>query len=393
MTVTADRGAPVLEVRGLCVDYYSGSRPLRAVAEVDLVLRRGEVLGLAGESGSGKSTFAQAATRLLREPGVVTGGEVLLRARHPAGERTDRTDPGSGGGARGGDVVDLLTLDARELRKVRWTQISIVPQSALNALNPVITVATLFDDMLKAHCHGMARRERRQRAAELLEMVSISRERLGSYPHELSGGQRQRVMIALALALEPQVVVLDEPTTALDVVTQRRILEELARLQHELGFSMLFITHDLSLLIELADEIAVMYGGRIVERAPSSSLYESPLHPYSQGLLRSFPSLRGENRRMVGIPGSPPSLRAMPTGCTFHPRCPKVMPRCSKEAPLLKDVAGADHEVACFLYERDEEAPVASTGRAGAPHEPEPVTLRAGGRSPSSLSSRAGAGS
>ncbi len=396
MTATAERGAPVLEVRGLCVDYYSGNRPLRAVADVDLVLRRGEVLGLAGESGSGKSTFAQAATRLLREPGVVTGGEVLLRARRPEADRGDGGDGGAGGGGAGSeDVVDLLTLDARALRRVRWTQISIVPQSALNALNPVITVATLFDDMLKAHCQGMGRHERRQRAAELLEMVGISRERLGSYPHELSGGQRQRVMIALALALEPQVVVLDEPTTALDVVTQRRILEELARLQRELGFSMLFITHDLSLLIELADEIAVMYGGRIVERAPSSSLYGSPLHPYSQGLLRSFPSLRGENRRMVGIPGAPPSLQAMPTGCTFHPRCPNVMPRCSEEVPRLKGVAEADHEAACFLYELDDGVPVASADKADPPRdrEPEPVSLRAGVRSASPLSSRAGAGS
>jgi peptide/nickel transport system ATP-binding protein len=354
--VTTECGAPVLEVRGLCVDYFSGSGPLRAVADVDLVLRRGEVLGLAGESGSGKSTLAQAAIRLLREPGVVTGGEVLLHLRAEA-DAADGAHPADASGvgvaaARPGGAVDLLTLGGRELRRVRWSQISIVPQSALNALNPVINVATLLDDMLKAHHRG-ERRERRQRAAELLEMVGISRYRLGSYPHELSGGQRQRVMIALALALEPQVVILDEPTTALDVVTQRRILEELARLQQELGFSMLFITHDLSLLIELADEIAVMYGGKIVERTTAQKLFASPLHPYSQGLLRSFPSLRGESRRMTGIPGAPPSLQSMPSGCAFHPRCPHAMARCSAEVPPLQSVTEADHEVACFLYQSE----------------------------------------
>lgn len=379
MTVTAERGAPVLEVRGLCVDYYSGSRPLRAVADVDLTLRRGEVLGLAGESGSGKSTLAQAAIRLLREPGVVTAGEVLLHPRPAAdtgagmGAR-DVSEPSSRG-ASGGEVVDLIKLGQRDLRRVRWSQISIVPQSALNALNPVITVARLLEDMLNAHCPWMDRRARHARAAELLEMVGISRDRLGSYPHELSGGQRQRVMIALALALEPQVVILDEPTTALDVVTQRRILEELAKLQREFGFSLLFITHDLSLLIELADEIAVMYGGRIVERTSSAALFDSALHPYSQGLLRSFPSLRGENRRMAGIPGSPPSLQAMPTGCAFHPRCPQAMPHCSEEVPPLQEVAAPDHQVACFLYPphrggRGEFAVDRDSLRA---NEPEPV--------------------
>ena len=396
--MTAERGAPVLEMRGLCVDYYTGGRPLRAVADVDLVLHRGEVLGLAGESGGGKSSLAQAAVRLLREPGVVTGGEVLLHSRAATAATTTTTISTAAAAPTGPvtapDVVDLLTLGGRELRRVRWSQISIVPQSALNALNPVINVGKLLDDMLKAHRRGMDRRDRRHRAGELLEMVGISRERQGSYPHELSGGQRQRVMIALALALEPQVVILDEPTTALDVVTQRRILEELARLQQELGFSMLFITHDLSLLIELADEIAVMYGGRIVERTTAPKLFASPLHPYSQGLLRSFPSLHGDRQRMTGIPGAPPSLESMPGGCTFHPRCAHATNRCSAEVPLLEAVTEVDHEVACFLHQHDGGPRKTFVVDPDALREPatEPVSLHARGSSSQPLSPRAGAG-
>jgi peptide/nickel transport system ATP-binding protein len=398
VTVGAESRAPVLEVRGLCVDYYSASGPVRAVADVDLVLRRGEVLGLAGESGSGKSTLAQAAVRLLREPGVVARGEVLLHSRPAPATRDAEGDGVTAPDADttgGDDAVDLLSLGEHELRRVRWTQISIVPQSALNALNPVITVESALDDMLKAHLPGMNRRERRQREAELLEMVGISRDRLRSYPHELSGGQRQRVMIALALALWPEVVILDEPTTALDVVTQRRILDELARLQKELGFSMLFITHDLSLLIELADEIAVMYAGRIVERTSSASLFASPLHPYSQGLLRSFPSLHGESQRMVGIPGAPPSPQAMPSGCSFHPRCPDVMPHCSEEVPPLQGVTDPDHEVACFLHQRggDGRREFTVDPESLRAAEPQPVSFRASSSSSSPLPPEAGNGS
>jgi peptide/nickel transport system ATP-binding protein len=333
---------PVLEIRGLSVDYGLGSQALHAVVEADLVLHRGEVLGLAGESGSGKSTLVYAATRLLREPGVITAGEVRL---HSARE----------GHSTG--VVDLLDLSERELRQLRWSEISVVLQSALNALNPVVRIEKEFEDVLKAHRPDLSRAERRVRAAELLTMVGISAGRLGDHPHQLSGGQRQRVMIALALALEPQVVIMDEPTTALDVVTQREILEELSSLRARLGFALLFITHDLSLLIELADEIAVMYAGRLVERAPAAVLYRSPRHPYTHGLLNSFPPMQGDVRRMTGIPGSPPDLRAIPSGCPFHPRCRYAMEKCTTEVPHLVQLEGSRREVACWLHSAESPVP------------------------------------
>jgi peptide/nickel transport system ATP-binding protein len=309
-------GEPLLEVSGLCVDYGAGPDAVHAVVDADLVLHRGEVLGLAGESGSGKSTLAYAVTRLLRPPGMITGGSVSYH-REP------------------GQAVDLLAAGEAELRVLRWSQISVVMQSAMNALNPVLSIGSQLTDVLRAHRPDMGKAGRRARAAELLAMVGITADRLGSYQHELSGGMRQRVMIAMALALEPQIVIMDEPTTALDVVTQREILEELTALRERLGFAVLFITHDLSLLVEIADSIAVMYAGRLVERAGATALLRSPRHPYSLGLLSSFPSLHGPRQHLTGIPGSPPDLRRLPAGCVFHPRCGYVMDRCRTEAPLL----------------------------------------------------------
>jgi peptide/nickel transport system ATP-binding protein len=325
--MTGTPGSPLLEVNGLCVDYGVGPDAVHAVIGADLVLHRGEVLGLAGESGSGKSTLAYAVTRLLRAPGMITGGTVSY---HP--------EPGR--------AVDLLAADEAGLRVLRWSEISVVMQSAMNALNPVLSMGSQLTDVLRAHRPDMRKAERRARAAELLAMVGITADRLGSYPHELSGGMRQRVMIAMALALEPQIVIMDEPTTALDVVTQREIIEELMALRERLGFAVLFITHDLSLLVEIADSIAVMYAGRLVERAGATALLNSPRHPYSLGLLSSFPSLHGPKQRLTGIPGSPPDLRQLPAGCVFHPRCPYAMDRCLTEAPplLALDMKG-DSEV------------------------------------------------
>ncbi len=311
----AARGELVLEISGLCVDYGFSEDAVHAVVDATLSLRRGEVLGLAGESGSGKSTLAYALTRLLRAPGVITGGQVRFHGRD-------------------GDY-DLLAADGETMRRLRWSQIAVVFQSAMNALNPVLSVGSQLTDVLKAHRPDLGRRQRRERAAELLGLVGITADRLGSYPHELSGGMRQRVMIAMALALEPDLLIMDEPTTALDVVTQREILEELVGLRDRLDFAVLFITHDLSLLIELADTIAVMYAGRVVEYAPAAALFRSPRHPYTAGLLNSFPSLHGERVAMTGIAGSPPDLRHVPSGCPFHPRCPHRMEICEQEAPAL----------------------------------------------------------
>ncbi len=319
----------LIEVRGLCVDYGLGDDAVHAVVDADLELRRGEVLGLAGESGSGKSTLAYAITRLLRTPGVIAAGS-----------------------ARFGSSVNLLTAGQRELRGLRWNEIAVVLQSSMNALNPVLSIGTQFSDVLRAHRPDMSRADRRARSGELLEMVGIPADRLDNYPHELSGGMRQRVMIATALALDPSVVIMDEPTTALDVVTQREILEELAALRDRLGFAVLFISHDLSLLAEIADSIAVMYAGRLVERAGANAIFRAPRHPYSLGLLSSFPALHGPRRAMEGIPGSPPDLRNMPSGCPFHPRCGYALDRCRTDPPPpLLDVDAGTRVAACWLQD------------------------------------------
>jgi peptide/nickel transport system ATP-binding protein len=342
-------GEPILNVRDLCVDYGVGAGGVRAVTDASMVLRRGEVLGLAGESGSGKSTLAYAITRLLRAPGVITGGEVRFTGKDVS--------------------LDLLAAGPAELRKVRWSQISVVFQSAMHALNPVARIDAQLTDALRAHRREMTAEQRRQRAIELLGLVGISEDRLRSYPHELSGGMRQRVMIAMALVLDPEVVIMDEPTTALDVVTQREILNELMQLKDRLGFAVVFITHDLSLLIELADTIAIMYAGRILEQGPARELFRAPRHPYTLGLLNSFPALHGERVRMEGIPGAPPSLTALPGGCSFHPRCPFALDRCREEFPPAAELPGdaAGRLAACWLHGdgNDLPAPLArSTGSA-----------------------------
>ncbi|GAA2839593.1 ABC transporter ATP-binding protein [Crossiella cryophila] len=326
---------PVLEIKDLNVDYGVGEQAVRAVREVNLTLHRGEVLGLAGESGSGKSTLAYGLTRLLPPPGVVRSGQVIYH------------DPN-------GEPVDILRLSIPELRRFRWAETSLVFQGAMNSLNPVHKVSTQLTDVIKAHEPGSTRAARRARAKELLDLVGISADRLDAYPHQLSGGMRQRVMIGMALALQPQIVIMDEPTTALDVVTQRQILRQLVDLRERLDFSVLFITHDLSLLVEFADRIAVMYGGRIVEQAPSTQLYRDSLHPYSDGLLHSFPALRGPRRELTGIPGSPPDPRALPSGCSFHPRCPQAFEPCAQRVPVLGPPAGtAERTVACHLHVGD----------------------------------------
>ena len=354
------RDGPLIEVRGLRVDYGLGPDVVHAVIDADLTLVSGTVLGLAGESGSGKSTLAYAMTRLLRAPGIITGGQVLLHGgTRPAGEPAARPggEPTAGEPARAG-AIDLLAADEKQLRELRWSRIAVVMQSAMHALNPVVTIGAQLTDVLQAHRHEMDKTDRRQRAAFLLEMVGISADNLRRYPHQLSGGMRQRVMIAMALALEPAVVIMDEPTTALDVVTQREILTELAGLQRELSFAVLFITHDLSLLVELADSIAVMYAGRLLEQAAAADLYRAPRHPYTLGLLRSFPPLHGARKPLAGIPGSPPDLRTPPPGCPFHPRCGYAMDICRTEMPpAFRPGAGGGRSAACWLQDGTHEVP------------------------------------
>ncbi|QFZ23043.1 dipeptide/oligopeptide/nickel ABC transporter permease/ATP-binding protein [Saccharothrix syringae] len=269
----------VLTVRDLSVVYQVGT-PVHAVKDVSLTLRRGEILGLAGESGCGKTTLAYAVNRLHRPPAEVTGGSVTFHDRS-------------------GDDVDVLALTPGELREFRWSKLSMVFQGAMNALNPVLTVRAQLEDVLTTHRPEMTRAQRRARCEEVLKLVGVDVRRLRSYPHELSGGMRQRVMIAMALLLDPQVMIMDEPTTALDVVVQRGILREILRLRDEIGFAVLFITHDLPLLLELADRIAVMKEGEVVEYRGAREMYEDPEHPYTRQLLDSFPSLTGERGAFV----------------------------------------------------------------------------------------------
>jgi len=329
-TVRRARSTGLLELQQLVVEYGSGKRRARAVDGVDLAVHEGEVLGLAGESGCGKTTIANAVMQILRPPGRITSGSILFEGEN------------------------ILGRSEKELRQYRWRNVSMVLQSAMNALNPVMRVGDQFVDAMRAH-EKIDKRRALARTGELLELVGIDRRRVRSYPHQLSGGMRQRVVIAMALALEPELIILDEPTTALDVVVQREILQQVEALKRDFGFAVLFITHDLSLLLEFADRIAIMYAGEIVESAPAERLAASPQHPYTQGLLKSFPPLSGPLTPLTGIPGSPPDLRDPPGGCRFHPRCPHCLPeqadlykRQTTERPKLRVIA-AGHEVACHL--------------------------------------------
>ena len=357
----------LLDVKNLCVDYLASSGTVHAVTDVNFTLKRGEILGLAGESGSGKSTLAYAITCLLRPPALISGGEILYYPRSSEDGRdnsrikmTHLSKGGKSKQAKGASEhsieetkpINLLQLSPAQLRDLRWNDLAIVFQSAMNALNPVMTVGAQIMDVLRTHRPDMGSDARKQRAKELFQLVGIAPDRLRSYPHELSGGMRQRAIIAIALALSPEILIMDEPTTALDVVVQREILTEIMRLREQLGFSVIFITHDLSLLLELADYVAIMYAGRIVEKASQGDLYAHPRHPYSYGLLNSFPSLHGPRRKMAGIPGSPPDLRMVPPGCAFHVRCPLAIDVCHKVLPTLLPMKGEKSEqlVACHLY-------------------------------------------
>ncbi|QNE37669.1 ABC transporter ATP-binding protein [Leifsonia shinshuensis] len=315
-----DPSKTILEISDLWVDYGSHDDPLHALRGIDLSLRRGEILGLAGESGSGKSTLGFAITRLLRSPGRVAKGSVTYYGR--TGAKSEE--------------LDVLGASDEELRRFRWEETSVVFQAAMNSLNPVLTVRTQLEDTIKSHRPQLPKSARAERARELMELVGIDPSRLDSHPFELSGGQRQRVMIAMALALDPAVVILDEPTTSLDVVVQRDILRCIVDLQQRLDSSFIFITHDLSLLLEVADRIAVMYGGEIVELTTSEEIMDNPLHPYTKKLLQSFPTLRGPRKTLGTLSGAAPSLRSMPTGCAFHPRCPIAVEACKTiDPPLL----------------------------------------------------------
>ena len=269
----------VLTARNVSIE-YEVDPPVKAVRDVSLTLHRGEILGLAGESGCGKTTLAYGMNRLLKAPALMTDGEIVFHDRD-------------------GHDIDVVGLDGDGLRAFRWDKISMVFQGAMNSLNPVISVRAQIFDIFDTHRPGMSKKAKQERAEELLTLVGVDPNRLTSFPHELSGGMRQRMMIAMALALDPQVMIMDEPTTALDVVVQRGIIREIMRLREKLGFAVIFITHDLPMLIEISDRIAVMLQGRIVEQGTAAEIYRNPQHEYTQRLLSSFPSLTGERGDFV----------------------------------------------------------------------------------------------
>ncbi len=332
--MAAKMGEKVLEVENVSVAYAAARGAVRAVNDVSFTLHRGEALALIGESGSGKTTLSLALIRMLVRSAKVTRGGVRY--------------------FKDGKTQDVLAMSERELRRFRWNECAMVFQGAQNAFNPVLKIHEQFLDTAYAHGERSAAKIK-QRTLELFKLVRLDPERVWhSYPHELSGGMKQRALLALGVLLDPQVVILDEPTTALDILTQRAIIDVLSEMQERLGFSIIFISHDLALAAEMADRVATMYAGEIVELGAVDDIFYKPLHPYTLGLLRSVPRLSG-SLDLVSIAGTPPDLIDPPPGCKFHPRCPFASERCKKEAPPLTDFGDA-HAAACWHTEKVVEA-------------------------------------
>ena len=301
---------PVLEVSGLSVDYLLDRGAVRAVDDVSFTVSRGEFLGIVGESGCGKSTLLFAVAQLLAPPAMIAAGSVTF------------------------DGANLVGLTDGQLSAIRWRDMSVVMQSAMNALNPVKTIGAQFKDAMRAHGRHTSE-EVTARSAEVLRMVGIDPVHLRSYPHQLSGGMRQRSMIAMAMLFTPDLVIMDEPTSALDVVAQRSLMVQIKELQETFGFAVIFVTHDMSLISHFSDRLMVMYAGQVDELGATRTIFDRPRHPYTQGLLEAFPSIRGPRVPLKGIPGNPPDLSAIPTGCRFHPRCPYALERCAEVEPDL----------------------------------------------------------
>jgi len=312
----------LLEIENLKIYYFTRAGTVKAVDDVSFTVDKGEALGLIGESGCGKTTMVFAIMKFVTPPGRIVGGKIIFEGR------------------------DIITIGAEEMRRLRGSGIAMVFQSAQNVLNPVMTVGKQIAEGILEH-ESITKEEAWERAGRQLELVGISGERIKSYPHEFSGGMKQRVMIAIATACNPRLLILDEPVTGLDVIVQRQLLALMNDLREKLHLPIIFITHDLSVVAETCDQVAVMYAGKIVEQASTVSLYKDPAHPYSQALIKSYPSIKGEKRELRSIPGSPPALANPPTGCRFHPRCPCVMDICREEEPIFKRKGG--RLVACHL--------------------------------------------
>jgi len=320
---------PVLQVEHLTTNYKTLRGWVKACEDVNFQVEKGEAMGLVGESGCGKTTVALSLLKLLPSAGRIRKGRILFNGN------------------------DLVKMSDSQIRKIRWKGIAIVFQGAMNALNPVFKISDQITEAIKIHEPHVSRTAARERVESLLEMVGIDSGRADNYPHEFSGGMRQRALIAMALAANPEVLVADEPGTALDVVVQAQILKLLRELKDKLNLSMVFISHDLSIVAETCDKLAIMYAGQVIEYGDTKSIFAKPLHPYTQGLLGAFPSIKGERKKLVSIPGQPPDLLDPPTGCRFNPRCPYVMDICKKVEPKLLPVDQSNHLAHCHLYPQE----------------------------------------
>lgn len=315
---------PLLNVQNLSVEYASRRGQVKAVTDVSLTLDKGSTLGIVGESGSGKSTLGFAILNLIPSPGRIVAGKITF------------------------DHTDIINQNEDNMRRIRGSQISMVFQDPLTSLNPLLKIRDHFTELFKVHSPSMSKKDAISRAGELLDNLGIARERLSDYPHQFSGGMRQRVMIGLALALNPRLVIADEPTTALDVIVEAQILELMKRLKDEYELTLILVTHNIGIIAEMADRIAVMYAGQIVEVGPTNDIFADPLHPYTKGLLESAPNIIHPERSMRPIHGSPPDLITLPPGCKFHPRCPRAFEPCPIREPL--PVECKHRLVACHLY-------------------------------------------
>lgn len=316
----------LVDIEGLSVEYRTLEATAKAVQDVSLEIRKGETLGLVGESGSGKSTLGLALMGLIQPPGYITSGEVTF------------------------DGMDLRHLSGDALRNIRGKRIAMIFQDPMTSLNPVKKIGNHFIEYIQAHEPNISEEKARSLAKTALADLGIPSSRIDDYPHQFSGGMRQRVMIGLALALSPSLIIADEPTTALDVIVEAQILKLLRDLKAKYSLSLILITHNMGIVAEMADRVAVMYAGRIAEVAPTTKIFEDPKHPYTKALLDSIPNILVEDKVLNTIPGSPPSLTDPPPGCPFHPRCPFAFERCRAEVPELI-VTGTDSEAACFLLE------------------------------------------
>ena len=322
-----DVGANVLDVQDLKTYYRTQRGPVKAVDGVSFQVKKGEALGLAGESGCGKTTVALSILKILPGNGEIVGGKMLF------------------------EDTDIVKLKTAQMRRVRWKGISIVFQGAMNALNPLFKVGDQIAEAIMTNEPNVSKKEAFRRTGKLLELVGIQQSRGRDYPHEFSGGMRQRALIAMSLACNPDLLIADEPGTALDVIVQAQVLKLMAELKDKLNLAMILITHDLSIIAELCEKAAIMYAGKIVEQGDVAFIFKEPLHPYTQGLAGAFPSIKEARRRMVSIHGTPPDLLVPPTGCRFHPRCSKAMEICKEKEPVTRQIGKENHYVACHLVE------------------------------------------